>query len=139
MPVCVFFGHRECYGLKRELLQSAVEEKIAEGFDTFYVGNQGDFDGMVRSVLRELQKKHPKIRYGVVLAYFPTEGEQEEDTMYPEGLELGPPKFAITRRNRWLIRQADCVICYITHSWGGAAQFVEQARRQGKQILNLAE
>ena len=48
-----------------------------------------------------------------------------------------PPRFAIARRNGWMLKQADFVVTYVTHDWGGAAQFAEKARRQGKTVLNL--
>jgi hypothetical protein len=38
-----------------------------------------------------------------------------------------------------MINKCDYVICYITHSFGGAAQFVEKAKRKGKTIINLAD
>jgi len=37
-----------------------------------------------------------------------------------------------------MIEQSDYVVTYITHSWGGAAQFAEKAKRQKKGIINLA-
>lgn len=57
------------------------------------------------------------------------------DTMYPE-IE-GHPKFAIERRNRWLIDNADYCICYINHTWGGAYKFSRLAKRRGKTVINI--
>ena len=59
--------------------------------------------------------------------------------MVPEGVETVPPRFAIAWRNKWMLREADYVVTYITHGWGGAAQFAELAERQGKVIIRLAE
>jgi len=36
-----------------------------------------------------------------------------------------------------MIKQSDYVVTYITHSWGGAAQFAEKAERQKKFMINL--
>ncbi len=36
-----------------------------------------------------------------------------------------------------MLRQSDYVVTYITHSWGGAAQFAAMAERQGKNIISL--
>ena len=140
MSVCTFFGHRDCPENIREKLREAIVTLIGEGVDTFYVGNQGQFDGMVRSVLRQLSKEYPHIRYAVVLAYLPTERrefEDHSDTMYPEGLENVPPRFAIARRNKWMIQASDCCICFVRHTWGGAFQFVQQAMGKGKRIIRL--
>ena len=57
------------------------------------------------------------------------------DTMYPE-IE-GHPKFAIERRNRWLVDHSDFVLCYINHTWGGAYKFARLAERRGKTVINL--
>ena len=58
--------------------------------------------------------------------------------MFPEGLEFAPPRFAISRRNEWMLKRADYVVTYVTHGWGGAAQFAEKAKRQGKAVIDLA-
>ena len=50
-----------------------------------------------------------------------------------------PPRFAISKRNEWMLRQADYVVAYITHGWGDAAQYVGKAVRLGKVVVNLAE
>jgi hypothetical protein len=57
------------------------------------------------------------------------------DTLLPDGIETAPRRFAISFRNKWMVNKSDFVICYITHSFGGAAQYVELAKRQGKKSL----
>lgn len=139
MSVCIFFGHRDCPDSLRPRLREAVEGLIVDqGVDVFYVGNQGQFDAMALGVLRELSQVYPHIRYGVVLAYLPRKDPTVPEAMLPEGLETVPPRYAIARRNEWLLRQADFVITYVTHSWGGAAKYAEKAKRQGKQLITLA-
>ena len=112
--------------------------------DRFYVGNHGAFDAMVRSTLRELKTIYPHIDYAVVLAYLPTIqsefGSRDfADTLLPEGIESVPRRYAISWRNNWMLKQADYVITYITHSWGGAMQFAGKAERQKKVVINLAQ
>ena len=53
-------------------------------------------------------------------------------------MEDVPPRFAISRRNEWMLQRADMVVMYVTHSWGGAAQYAKKAGKQGKIVLNLA-
>ena len=52
--VCVFFGHKECNGLDAEVLRNTLEELIGQGVEEFLVGNQGQFDSMVRRCLKSL-------------------------------------------------------------------------------------
>ena len=106
----------------------------------FYVGHQGQFDAFVRSTLRELKQEYPKINYAVVLAYMPgkkTAYESYSDTMLPEWIESVHPRYAISWRNNWMLRQSDYVVTYVTHSWGGAYRFSEKARKQKKNVINI--
>ena len=132
MPACTFFGHSQCPDLRSEL-RDAVMRLSGDGVDMFYVGDNGRFDAQVRSVLSELG-----LRYGVVLAYLPKgAGAGFGDTMFPEGLELVHPRYAIERRNRWMLERSDYVVTYVHHGWGGAAKFAALAERQGKRMIRL--
>ena len=141
MASCTFFGHRECPDLIKTQLREVLIDLITNhNVDAFYVGNQGRFDAIVRSVLRDLKIEYPRINYAVVLAYMPgkqTAYENYSDTMLPEGIESVHPRYAISWRNNWMLQQSDYVVTYITHSWGGAAQFAEKAKRQKKTVINL--
>ena len=140
MSACTFFGHRVCRDLDRNLLKGAIEELIGKGADRFYVGNQGDFDSMVFHILIELEKVYPHISISVVLAYLPRENSAfdpyEGYSMYPE-IEDGLPKFAIERRNKWMIDASDYCLCYINHTWGGAYKFTKRAKSRGLSVVNL--
>lgn len=145
MRTVVCFGHSIVPGNISLLVQKELLRLLEEDPDTeFLVGHQGQFDGIVYHVLKSLECEFSNLQYKVVLAYMPGQKEDyelypPERTYYPEGLELVHPKYAITRRNRWMVEQCDIVLCYITHSWGGAQQFVRQAERKGKKIINVAE
>lgn len=72
MSACTFFGHRECSASIKPKLRAVVVELIVRyGVDRFYVGRQGAFDAMARSVLRELAEVYPHISYTVVLERLP--------------------------------------------------------------------
>lgn len=145
MAICTFFGHGNCPDFIAPLLQSTIEKLILHNSVTmFYVGDHGRFDALVRASLRKLKNKYSQIEYAVVLAYMPKErgfllDTNYSDTMFPEGIETVPPRFAISWRNKWMLKQSEYVITYITHSWGGAAQFAELAEKQHKTVYNLAE
>lgn len=145
MAVCTFFGHHDCPASVKEKLRETIRDLIENcGVSMFYVGNYGTFDAIVRSTLKDLQRVYPQIQYAVVLAYLPGKkpefgSEDYSDTMLPEGIEAVPRRFAITWRNKWMLRQADYVVTYVTHSWGGAAQFAELAAKKGKKIYSLSK
>ena len=143
MSACTFFGHRDCpSSIKPKLRETLIDLIENHAVDMFYVGQQGAFDAMVRSVLKELVSVYPHINYAVVMERLPPKRDEFDthdysDTMLPEGIETIHPRFAISWRNKWMIRQSDYVVTYITHSWGGAAKFVEIAENQAKQIIRL--
>ena len=144
MSICTFFGHRNCPHTIKPLLRQTIINLIEiQAIHTFYVGNHGNFDALVYSVLQELSAQYPQIRYTVVLAYLPQKKDALQNidaahTMLPDGIETVPKRFAISYRNKWMLKQSDLVITYITHSFGGAAQFAETAQRQKKTVINLA-
>ena len=132
--------HDESDSIKTKLREVLIDLITSHNVDMFYVGNQGQFDAIVRGALRELKEEYPQINYAVVLAYIPgkqTEYDDYSDTMLPEGIESVHPRYAISWRNNWMLRQSDYVVTYITHSWGGAAQFAVKAKRQKKTVINL--
>ena len=141
MPACTFFGHRDCPDTIKPKLHQVLTDLIENhSVDMFYVGNQGRFDALVRSELRDLQRKYPQINYAVVLAYMPskqTEYDDYSDTMLPEGIEPVHPRYAISWRNNWMLKQSDYVVTYLNHSWGGASQYAQRARSQKKVVINI--
>lgn len=141
MSVCTFFGHRDCPASIRSSLRAVLIHLIeTEGVTSFFVGNQGAFDAAVQSVLRDLQSNYPAITCTVVFAYMPRQPEPYGlATLLPEGIEKVPKRFAISWRNRWMLDHADYVVTYVTHAWGGAAQFAVRARKQGKRVYPLGE
>ena len=145
MSICSFFGHRSVGAEIRPGLYAEIERHIIEkSSDTFYVGGYGQFDNMTAGILCNMKERYPHIAVYHVLAYLPTGAnaenhEKQHPTLYPEGLELVPKKFAIAHRNRWLVAQSDCIIAYVRASWGGAYEALKYAKQQGKDIINLAE
>ena len=145
MAVCTFFGHKDTPQKIEPILRAAIINLIEnENVTLFYVGNNGNFDSMVRRTLKSLKSSYSYIRYAVILAYMPQNRNQEShndysDTIFPDEFENVLPKYAITERNKWMLNRSDYVVSYITHTWGGAAQFKKLAEKKGKIVINLAE
>lgn len=138
--ICTFFGHRDApQGIEDTLRKILLELIKNKKVDMFYIGNQGNFDFMVKRVLKELGAK-----YYVVISYMPTKTDPLDpfdysQTIYPDGLENTPPKFAISKRNMWLIEKSDVVVTYVTKTYGGAFAFKQQAIKKGKTVVELSE
>lgn len=138
--VCTFFGHKDTPKEIEPTLRSTLIDLIEnKNVNVFYVGNNGNFDNMVRRQLEDLSQTYP-ITYSVVLAYLPTEKNKYDNltnTIYPEGLETVPKRFAISWRNKWMIQQSDIVVTYVTHNFGGAWQFKTVAEQMRKRVIEL--
>ncbi len=137
-----FFGHKDTPKEIEPTLRTTLVDLIKNhGATEFYVGNNGNFDTMVRRQLENLSQTYP-ITYNIVLAYIPTKKSEYDsftNTLLPEGIETVPKRFAISYRNKWMVEQSDTVVSYVIRTYGGAAQFKEMAERQGKTVIELGE
>ena len=106
MAACTFFGPADCPDPIRDQLKALIEGLILNhDVDTFYVGNEGLFDAMVRCILWDLRKVYPHIQYHVVLAHRPSVAVSPEDlteTIIPKGLDKVAPEGAVEWRNQWM-------------------------------------
>lgn len=142
LKACTFFGHRDCSDCIKPELYSVINELIHNDIKAFYVGNEGHFDRMVQNVLYDMKMTNPDLQCFVVLAYLHNNvsADMERvplDTLYPEEVAIAPKRFAISHRNRWMLGHSDVVISYVKYSAGGAAQFTQLARKQGKLVISL--
>lgn len=142
MACACFFGHRDATERVLPMLEAAVTELVENrGVDTFLIGNNGRFDSIAYSALKRLKTRCPHISVTVVLAYLPQGGispfAADTETVFPEEAAAGPRRFAILRRNRYMIGRSDMVVVYARTSCGGAAAAAAEARKQGKQVIEL--
>ena len=137
--ICTFFGHKDTpYEVKEKIRETIIRLIEEKNVTDFYVGNHGNFDRLVLSVLKELINLYPHIRYAVVLAYLTQNTDEDySNTVYPEGIESVPKRFAIDFRNKWMLQQADIVVAYIRRSIGGAAKFTDMAKKRGKEVIDI--
>ena len=137
-----FFGHRDTPSEIEAELRLVLTDLIKnENVTVFYVGNNGSFDYMAKRVLEDLSVIYP-INYNIVLPYLPVkknEYENFENTVFPEGLEAVPKRFAVSYRNKWMIEQSDVVVTYVTRNFGGAWQFKKMAEKKGRRIIELGK
>lgn len=148
--ICAFFGHRDTQVTNSLTLrlEETLVSLIDQCVDEFWCCEQGEFDWITRLTILELKKKFPDIKTAYVLAY-PTFLRSEisynylEETydyiIYPDEVAKGHPKFAIMRRNKYIAKNADIIVCYIKKQSGGAFKAVKIAEKLNKKIINLAD
>ena len=139
--IVTFFGHRDTPANAEKPLEKVLIDLIENyNADTFYVGNQGNFDYMVKQTLKRLKTKY-NINYNVILAYKPKNQYlvSGDSAVFPDLLENTDPKYAIVKRNKIMLGWADVVVTYVKRSVGGAYKFKELAQMMHKKVINLPD
>ena len=144
--IITFCGHRDY------IRKDADEQKVLEILECevgnseceFFLGGYGGFDGFAHSCVKKYKETHPNVKLIFVTPYMDekyikshTEYMRDIEVVYPP-VETAPKKFAISHRNRWMMEQADVVIAYVCHSYGGAYNSYKHARAKGKKIYNIS-
>lgn len=138
----LFIGHKDCFGLREEELETLLMSLIERGVVYFWNGGMGHFDMLCARKIWTLKERFPAIRQYLVIPYLSFRMQCKEyfdEVIYPEGFERYSFQSAIPARNRYMVQQAAYAVCYVEHGWGGAAQTYGYAVRNGCQILQLGK
>ena len=138
--IITFCGHSQYTETKQdeEKIISFLSQTVGDRPAELFLGGYGSFDAFALKCGKKYQKTHPNTKLIFVTPYISANVRKDvyDGIIYPS-LEKSPPKFAISHRNKWMVEQADFVIAYIDHSWGGAYQTYKHAKRKSKPLLNL--
>ena len=151
MKTCCFAGHSNI--LNKDEVKIKLKKKIInliekENATTFYSGDKGDFDLLCAKTLKEFKNYYPYIKSYLILSYIPKEKDAYKSLLYSEifdesiypDIEKTPPRFAIVKRNEWMINNSDFLIAYVEHNWGGAAKTLEYAKKKKHiKTINIAQ
>lgn len=141
MYCCTFIGHRDCVPETQNKLYNVIELLIKEyNVTTFYVGTHGSFDYYAYTTLCELEKIYD-IKIIVVLAYLNNIPDyfDREKTIFPDVLEKSPFKFAVIKRNNYMIEKSQFLICCIDHTFSNSYNFIKKAISKKMKIINLGK
>ena len=142
--IITFFGHSDFQekSIHKKMLLDILENSIKGQNVLFYVGGYGKFDRFAEQCAREYKKLHSNASILLVTPYLqrlppnssPT--NTYDDILFP-ALEKIPLKYTILKRNQYMAEQADLIVTYVHHSFGGAYQAAEYAKKKGKKTINL--
>ena len=145
--IITFCGHSNCSFSdeeKEKLKQLLLKEIRKNPTCKFYLGGYGDFDSLCLRTLRELKTDFPDIELLFITPYLDSNYSKlqlakyyYDDIIFPP-IENVPRKFAILKRNEWIVDSANLVIAYVKYSWGGAAKTLEYAKRKKVPIINIS-
>ena len=137
-----FCGHGKIkYDIDAEKkLLFVIEDLIIKGATEFLFGGYGNFDILCAKVVKNLKNKYPYIKLTLVIAYLNRKYNLDfyDETVYPP-IENTPLRFAILKRNQWMVQNANVIVAYVQHEWGGAAKTLLFAKRKKKIIINIGE
>ena len=132
-----------------ETVKTHIRDNVVDGESIFcYLGGYGDFDELCARACRELKGEIPNIELVYVTPYLTLCKQENIKRMVKEGLydasiypdiENTPPKFAISKRNEWMMASADLIIAYVKNSYGGAYKSLQVAKRRKKRIINICD
>lgn len=149
--IIAFVGHGFLYNTDNLVAQ--IEKTINECLRNdeavqFLCGGYGDFDKLCACTSRKMKNCIPSCELILVTPYIDLSRQERlqcsmdarlyDAVVYPP-LERVPYKYAIVKRNEWMIDKADLIIAYVKHSYGGAYKSLVYAKRKKKRIINLAE
>ena len=147
-----FFGHRiiEDFNRVEKKAETLIRDLILQKeYVEFLVGRSGDFDQIVSSAVKRLQRRIRADNSSLVWVLpYPTaelRNNGESFSAYYDEIEIcdaaenNHPKRAYQIRNRQMVDRSDLVVFYVEHNSGGAYQTMRYAQEKGKRIINLAE
>lgn len=133
-----FTGHSKLNGSDpvKQWLENTVEQLIQRGAVDFLLGGYGEFDHLSAKVVNSMKKDYPNITSYLVIPSLDRNFNNKlyTDSIFPP-LENVPPRFALSKRNQWMMDEADVVVAYVLHSWGGAATSLEYAIKKKREII----
>lgn len=149
--VITFCGHKDVYesekiykSLKAILTEIFLNAQNSGQSLTFLCGHYGNFDTLSAKAIDEVRGLFPQVSAEklFITPYITLSSKERndqlkkiyDDIVYPP-IENTSLKFAISKRNEWMIEQADTVISYVTHGWGGAYTTQAYAIRKKKHII----
>lgn len=147
--IITFFGHSNFIANEfyKKRVFSIFNEIVNNNHVEFYLGGYGAFDSFAFTCAKEYKNINGKSTLSFISPYLTIsyqknhlnyQKEKYDNIIYPN-IEDKPPKFAIHYRNRYMVKNADVIIVYITHQWGGAYQAYKYAKSLNKTIFNIAE
>ena len=142
-----FCGHSEIVDISAA--KNAVFRFLEKIFETdviFLLGGYGDFDSICLACCEEYKKSiNPNAKLCFVTPYLSDSylknksriAQKCDEIIYPE-LENVPKRYAISRRNQWIVDHCDVLLCFIDYGWGGAYQMCFYAKRKKAcSVINL--
>lgn len=149
-----FSGHRALpkNGLAEleEKLHREIARLITSGIVNFFIGGALGFDTLAARCVLRFRENHENVR---LILVFPcreqTSGWNKKDVAVYEDIKQQCDSYIYLQedysrdcmfiRNRYLVDNSSCCICYLAQRRGGTYYTVRYAERRGLSVINLAD
>ncbi|MCQ2386953.1 MAG: hypothetical protein MJ066_00710 [Clostridia bacterium] len=141
-----FFGHSDYLYMRKndekiadkKTILDYLEKLVGDKKCDFYLGLYGDFDYFAKECCQEYKKTHQNCKMIAILPYLTSKYclDDYDESIYPP-IEKCMRKFAILKRNEWIVENSDYIICFIKYTFGGANKAIEHARKKKKIVFNI--
>lgn len=145
------FGHRfisNIFDIENDITKIMTKIIQQKEYVEVLVGRNGEFDSIATARIHKLKKKNGfnNLDLILVLPYCTVEylKNVESFEQYYDSIEVSygaskaHPKVAIQVRNREMVDRADLIVCFLENKYGGTYKTIMYAKKQNKQIINLA-
>ncbi|MBO5357445.1 MAG: hypothetical protein J6A95_06715 [Clostridia bacterium] len=141
--IITFCGHSD-FIRKDEYEQrilDILEKETGDSGAEIYLGEYGAFDSFAYECSKKFQQTHKNVSLVFITPYLlgiaNDKKARYDNIIYPE-LERVPKRYAILKRNEYMIEKADVVIAFVNRNYGGAYKSYNYAKRKNKKLYNLA-
>lgn len=152
--ICCFTGHRVIPEAKQPVierdLEKALVKLIKQGVIYYENGGALGFDTIAAKTVIRLREQYPHVKLILVLPcsnqadywsdrdrqVYQEIKEQADEVVYTsEHYYRG----CMHKRNRYLVDTSGVCVCYLKENKGGTAYTVGYAKKNGVQVINIAE
>lgn len=141
-----FFGHSKFISNKEDetIVLKIIKQEAAGKPVEFYLGGYGNFDEFAKKCAKKYKEEYNNTKIYFITPYInkwldirKEYFEKEYDGIIYPPLENVPLKFAISRRNEWIINKSDYIIAYVNTHYGGAYNSLLYADMHNKKYTNI--
>ena len=124
-----------------------LEKRVGNTPCDFFLGEYGSFDAFCYRIAKKFKALHHNSKLMFITPYINdsflkkhlSEKEKRFDEIIYPNLENIPPRYAISKRNRWIVEKADIIVAYVHHKFGGAYSMYRYAEQKKKEIYDITK
>jgi len=135
---CFLIGNHDASPEIYAKLYNEIERHAAKyGVDGFFVGFNGIFDRLAVRALNEYVRYVNWVEVTLVMHYLNKEKYDDimhrfSGSIFPDGLEKVPPRYAIVKGNQLMVDKVDYLIAYNKDTTGNVDRLLNYARKREK-------